>query len=348
MRHSTTLRSLLFTSTLVAVFAAAGCSSNTNENSSATSGHTQSSQSQSNHEHAHETATVQLAGPVSPPSIPMLKMVEDQSLGEDVELEFSSWSTPDELTGYITGGYDFIAAPLTTGAMLYNKGIPIQQLNVSAWDVMDLVTTDPNVNTIADLEGKTIYISMKGSAVDYSTQVILAANGLTPGENVTLEYIAPTEGVPQLLAGSIDTLVTVEPQVTAVMSQSDTAHSVVDFAEEWKKATDSQEKLPTAGILVSDDFAAENPDITDQFQKAYAEAAQWVVDNPDEVGALAEKYLGIDAKVFAKAVPAIDWDVKDAQEARPATDLYFETLYALDPASVGGELPADEFYYSGK
>lgn len=320
----------------------AGCGS-----SDAGSASTQSSESSRTalSERPGEPTTIQVAGPVSPPSLPVLRMIQNNALGEDVSIEFSSWVSADELTGFVSGGYDFVAAPLTTGATLFTKGMDVRLLNVSAWDVMNMVTTDPTIESIEDLEGKTIHVAMKGSAVDYSTQAVLNAHGLTVGENVTIEYISPTEGAPQLIAGQIDTLVTVQPQITAIMAQRPDASDLIDFKSEWQALTDSDLPLPTAGMFISGDIAEENPELADRFREEYAEAADWVSKNPAEAGKLAEEYLGIDKDMFAAAVPHIDWTAASATEAKPAVELYFNEVYGIDPAGVGGSLPEATFYF---
>lgn len=291
---------------------------------------------------AEAPAAVRVSGPASPPSLPILRMIETDALG-DTDIVFEQWETADQLNAGVTGGHEFIAAPLTTGAALAQHGAGIQLLNVSAWSVMDLVTSDESVQSIEDLSGKQVHVAMRASAVDYTTQLVLAAHDLT--DSVEIVYVDPLNGPEQFIAGQISNLVTVEPQVTMLLANAAGARSVVDFEQEWHALTGSEEPLPTAGTFVNAEFAQQHPETVVAFREAYAEAAAWVAEHPEEAGALAGEQLGLPAPVVAAAIPKISWEAVNADEAKPAVGLYFEQLYARWPESVGGALPEAGFFF---
>lgn len=286
-------------------------------------------------------AEIHVTGPLSPPSVPLLRMIETDALG-DTDIVFDKWESTDQLTAAVTRGADVAAAPLTTGAVLANKGVGIQLLNVSAWDVMGLVTRDPDIHDIDDLRGKTVNVAMRGSVVDFTLQLVLAAHGIT--DDVNLVYVDPLHGPEQFLAGQVGTLVTVEPQVTLLLDKDPEARSVTDFTAEWQKLTDSDQPLPSAGTFVSTEFAGKYPETVRKFRDAYAEAAAWVADNPADAGKLAGQQLGMSADIIAAAIPKMSWDVLPAADAEPAVQLYFRTLNSRWPDSTGGSVPDDDFY----
>ncbi len=286
-------------------------------------------------------AEVRVSGPASPPSLPILRMIETDALG-DTDIAFERWETADQLNAGVTGGNEFVAAPLTTGATLAQNGAGIQLLNVSAWAVMGLVTNDESVQSIEDLTGKQLHVAMRASAVDYTTQLVLAAHNLT--DRVEIVYIDPLNGPEQFIAGQISNLVTVEPQVTMLLANAQGARSVVDFEQEWRALTKSDEPLPTAGTFVNAEFAEQHPETVVAFRAAYAEAAAWVAEHPEEAGALAGEHLGLPAPIVTAAIPKISWEAVSADEARPAVELYFEQLFARWPESVGGALPEAGLY----
>lgn len=284
---------------------------------------------------------IRVSGPASPPSLPVLRMIETDALG-DTDIVFEQWETADQLTASVTGGGEFIAAPLTTGAMLAENGGGIQLLNVSAWAVMGLVTSDESIQDVEDLAGKQVHVAMRASAVDYTTQLVLETHGLT--DSVEVSYIDPLNGPEQFMAGQIENLVTVEPQVTMLLNNSPDARSIVDFDAEWKEATGEDLPLPTAGTFVNAEFAERHPETVAEFNEAYAEAAAWVTDNPDAAGELAGQELGMPAPVVSAAIPEISWQVQNATEAHAAVELYFTEMFQRWPESVGGALPGEDFY----
>ena len=64
--------------------------------------------------------------------------------------------------------------------------------------------------------------------------------------------------------------------------------------------------------------------------------------------ALCEQY-GIVAKaaLAQKALPNCNIVFETGDEMKTDLETYFNVLYAADPTSVGGQLPADDFYYAG-
>ena len=67
-----------------------------------------------------------------------------------------------------------------------------------------------------------------------------------------------------------------------------------------------------------------------------------------ECAALCEQY-GVVAKaaLAQKALPQCNIVFETGDEMKADLETYFNVLYAADPTSVGGTLPADDFYYAG-
>ena len=67
-------------------------------------------------------------------------------------------------------------------------------------------------------------------------------------------------------------------------------------------------------------------------------------------GAIGRLY-GKGIKIFRtsgqKALPQCNIVFETGDEMKTDLETYFKVLYAADPASVGGALPADDFYYAG-
>ena len=53
------------------------------------------------------------------------------------------------------------------------------------------------------------------------------------------------------------------------------------------------------------------------------------------------------AAVAEQAIPSCNVTYIDGEEMRAMVSAYLQVLYDLDPASVGGTLPGDDFYYLG-
>ena len=53
------------------------------------------------------------------------------------------------------------------------------------------------------------------------------------------------------------------------------------------------------------------------------------------------------AAVAEKAIPACNVTFVAGQEMKDMVSAYLQVLFDLNPASVGGNLPGDDFYYLG-
>lgn len=105
--------------------------------------------------------------------------------------------------------------------------------------------------------------------------------------------------------------------------------------------------LPNAGFGTTQAFIDAHPELTEAFQSAYEESVQWVLDNPAEAAALAEKYLDMKSTMVEKAIPNMGLCFKAAEDAKPELDTFFELLNSFDPTMIGGKLPGEELYYHG-
>ena len=80
----------------------------------------------------------------------------------------------------------------------------------------------------------------------------------------------------------------------------------------------------------------------------YAASVEAANNDLEGTAALCEEY-GIIAKaaLAQKALPQCNIIFETGDEMKTDLETYFNVLYAADPASVGGTLPADDFYYAG-
>lgn len=67
-----------------------------------------------------------------------------------------------------------------------------------------IFTLDPDIQSIADLEGKRVAVGVPGGGTHTQTMLLLEAAGLEPGEDVQLAEVNLETGVGQLEAGQID------------------------------------------------------------------------------------------------------------------------------------------------
>lgn len=296
-----------------------------------------------------EPVTIRVGIPTAPPSLPILHMIEEKMLGENVTIDIDVWNAPEQLIAMVQDSeHDMFAFPLTVIGKLYNNGLDVRLMNVNTWGVTYFLTTDENFSTWADLKGKTVYVPLQSSPPDALTQYFLNEAGLKVGEDVEIIYASTAEVAALLASGEAEYATLIEPQVTAAMTQNDKVIRALSFQDEWQRVTGTDTMIPNAGFGTTQNFIDENPELVEAFQTAYEESLQWVLEHPEETGALAEKYLDMKPALVQKAIPTMGLAFKTAEDAKPELDTFYQLLNDFDATMIGGKQPDDGMYYHAK
>lgn len=294
-----------------------------------------------------EPVTLKIGVPTAPPALPLLYMIENQSLGEQVTIELDVWNSPEQLIAMVQdGGHDMFAFPLTVVAKLYNKGMDVSLMNVNTWGVTYFLTSDSEFETWTDLKGKTVYVPLQSSPPDALTQYFIHEAGLKVGEDVNIVYASTPEVTSLLASGEAVYATQIEPQATAALIQNQDVRRALSFETEWQRVTESDTMIPNAGFGAMGSFIEESPELAAQFQAAYEEGLQWVLDNPKEAAALAEEKLGMKAAMVEKAIPNMGLHYKTAQDAKAELEVFYQLLNDFDATMIGGKLPDEGMYYN--
>lgn len=296
---------------------------------------------------AKDAVTVLSVGvPKAPPAFPLLRMMETDALGPDVQIRLDVWVTPEQLIAMAQGGrHQLLALPLTVAAKLYNKGVGIRMINVDTWGVASLVTSDPEVRGWKDLAGKTLFVPLKSSTPDALTRYFLGRAGLRMETDVNVAY-APVIEIAQLLrAGRVQNAVLIEPHVTAAIAADAGLREVVAFSDEWAAIKGSERRIPNAGFAASSRLIAENPDLVRRFGREYEKALLWTLENPEAAGELVERYLGLQGDMIVAAMPRLGLAYRDAPDAADEVEDFFGVLHDFSPDLIGKTIPDEAFYW---
>lgn len=289
---------------------------------------------------------MRIAGLQGPTTMGMVKLMKDQ---ESPLYDVTMYGAADEIVPLLTKGeLDAAAIPANLAATLYQKTEgKIQVAAVNTLGVLYVVTTGDDVASVADLAGKTIYSTGKGTTPEYVLNYILTENGIDPAKDVTIEYKSEATEVLSTLQSAGEGAVAVLPQpyVTAAQAQLEGLNVALDLTEEWNKI-DPDSQLITGVLAVRSDYAEQHPEELEVFLADYRSSIEWVTANTADAAQLVAEY-GIVAKapLAEKALPACNITYMDGADMKQALSGYLDVLYQQDAASVGGALPGDDFYY---
>jgi len=276
-------------------------------------------------------------------------LMEQAKLGETEDIyDFEVFTAPDQVTGALISGQVQIAAlPTNVAATLYNRSEGMIQLAaIAAYGVLHILESGDEIQSIADLTGRTIHTTGQGAGPEFILNHILTQNGLTPGVDVQIEF-HPNEALATLMAaGQIEISMMPEPMATSVLAQNQDVRRALDMTTEWEAVTDSP--LVMSVLVVRTDFAEAHPEAVLRFLALYRQSIQETVQNPGEVAALIAQFEIIPNAVIAeRAIPGCNLTFIAGADMEPAVIGFLQVLYSAEPASVGGAIPDENFYFIG-
>lgn len=293
-----------------------------------------------------ETAAggLRVAGLKGPTTMGLVNLMDSE---DGADYSFTMYGAADEIVPLLVkGDLDAAAIPANLAATLYQKTEgAVEVACVNTLGVLYILENGESIQSVADLKGQTIVTTGKGTTPEYVLRYVLARNGLDPDADVTIEYCSEaTEALSQVQAGMANIAMLPQPFVTSALSQVEGLRVALDMNEEWEKVAGSQ--LVTGVLVVRKDAVEADPDAFAAFLDGYAASVEAANSDLEGTAALCEEY-GIVAKaaLAQKALPECNIVFETGEQMKTDLTNYFQVLYDADPASVGGALPGDDFYY---
>ena len=309
-------------------------------------------QSQTETASGEETA-VNVMALKGPTAMGMVQLMDNAEAGpvNGNSYTFTIAASADEVTPkLVQGEADIAAVPANLASVLYNNTEgQVQVLAINTLGVLYIVENGDSVQTVSDLAGKTIYASGKGSTPEYALNYILSENGIDPEADVTIEWKSEHSECVAALASDEDGIAMLpQPFVTTAQTQNENLRIALDLTEEWdalQADAETPSALLTGVVVVRTTFAEEHPEAVNAFLDSYRESVDYVNANVTDAAALIEKYDIVTAAVAEKALPYCNITFIEGSEMQEKLSGYLNVLYEQNPTSVGGALPADDFYY---
>lgn len=328
-----------------ALVALGGCSTHGQEPNNGSEEHPQAT--------SQQPVDVRAAALKGPTAMGLVKFMDEAEAGtaSDNNYSFQIAASPDELTPQIAqGSLDIACVPANLASVLYNNTDgAVRVLAVNTLGVLYICDSNGSIQSVADLAGKTIYASGKGSTPEYALNYILEGNGLTPGRDVTIEWKSEhAECVAAMTQDSQAIALLPQPFVTTAQMKDDSIRTALDLTEEWNALQNDADasSLITGVVIARADFVDERPEAVEAFMKHYRESVAFVNEDVEAAAELVDAYDIVPAAVAQKAIPACNIVCMEGNEMKNALSGYFEVLFEQNPKSVGGTLPGDDFYYA--
>ncbi len=294
--------------------------------------------------------TVRIAGLKGPTTMGLVNLLDMKEKGTaSLNYDLQLYGAADEIVPkLIKGELDMAAIPANLAATFYQKtNGGIQVMAVNTLGVLYVVEKGDTVHSFADLKGRTILSTGKGTTPEYVLRYLLRKNGLDPDKDVKIEYYSEASEVTAQMAATKKDAIAVLPQpyVTAAQMKDSSLRVVLDLTQEWNKVCDTQ--LITGVTVVRTAYAEEHPEVVTAFLNDYKKSVDAANNDLDGTAALCEK-VGVVAKaaIAKKALPKCNIVCRTGSEMQKDIAAYLQVLYDASPAAVGGKLPDSNFYWT--
>lgn len=293
-----------------------------------------------------EESAIRVATLKGPTGMAMAGIMENN----DGSYEFTLAGAPEELSGrIIKGEVDIAAVPANLASVLYNKTEgEVKLLAIISRSMLYLMEKGETITSPADLEGKTIVMAGQGSTPEYVLNYVLEQNNV----NATVEFKSEHAEVITLAAsGMADIVVVPEPNVTSLQMKDASFRVALNlgdcFDEAAKAAGYEDARLSMSAVVVRKSLLESNPDAVNAFLARLEESILWAT-NEETQAACAEaivKHQIIPAlPVATKALPNCNLTFVSGADMEAQLTPMLQVLFDANPASVGGKMPAADFY----
>lgn len=285
---------------------------------------------------------IRIAALKGPTGMGMVKLADKQNYPNyTVSIEAS----PDALNPrIISGEVDVAAVPVNLASVLYNKlDGDISVLAVSTLGVLYVVEAGSEVNSVADLAGKTVYATGQGATPEYILNYLLDKNGVAG--SVEVNYVGEHAALATMLAdGSAEIGMLPEPNVTSTLAGNDNLRIALNLTEEWNKVCSTE--LVQGVVIARKSFVNEHPEAIEQFLREYEKSSAFVNENIDEAAKLIVD-VGIlgNVEIAKKAIPNCNISFSKGEAMHKAVEGMLAVLFEANSKSIGGKLPDKDFYY---
>lgn len=301
-----------------------------------------------------DNTTIRMMAMIGPTGMGLASLIHNdkEESGNLADYEIELVSSPDQVTARILGNEcDIAAVPINLASVLYKRtGGKIRVLCANTLGVLSILENGSEIQSISDLKGKTIYAPNPGSTPEYVLRYVLKENGIDPDQDVTLQFLTGGDEVAAALGaaklkGENAVGMLPEPKLSAFLSQNPDFRVCLDMTSEWDKVAGEGNTLVQGVFVARSEFVEEHTKLTYNFLYDYERSQNFVNSDPETASQfIVEAGIIPKAPLAKKAIPGSHITYLAGENMKSAVSACLKVLYDFNPASIGGEMPADDIY----
>ncbi len=270
----------------------------------------------------NEKKTVKIAYLPITHAVPLYMEKEDQVINSEqlknvnIELvKYGSW--PELMDALNTGKVDGASVLVELAMRSKEQGIDLKAVALGHRDGTNL-TVAKDINSIADLKGKTIAIPQRFSTMNILLYESLKNAGLSYSDVKTVE-LAPAEMPAALAEGRISGYLVAEP-FGAVSVINGKGKTLVQSNDIWKGSI-------CCALVLRNDFIQNNKEAAQEVVTGFVKAGKMAEAKDDMVKTITSKYMSVDKNVLDLSLKSTSYtDLKINEEDYNKLNSYLTTM----------------------
>jgi len=281
-----------------------------------------------------------------PSEISFMQMIDNEPEYKGKKVEFIIKNEPQQIQALmIQKKIDFAVLPTVMAANLYNKGVNYKMLACPIWGTMYILSKNPAIKSINNLENRSISVFGQGITPDILLQNLLKNNKI---KNVRIDYTftSNTDLAQALLQNRVENAILSEPLVSVLLNKKQKLKNISQLTcENYVNKIETDIFAQTA-LIVNGSFSDKYPDIVDFVCTEYMNSCNFINEQPLEAANLALK-LNIlpDLKTAMISLPLCNIRYVGAFTIEHELEHYLNIFLNYDPKSIGGKIPSKNFIY---
>ena len=282
-----------------------------------------------------------------PTGVGAAKLISDWEAGYATVASATVVADNEEVkNALINGAADIAAVATNVASALYNKTEgAVQVLAINTLGVLYILEKGESGQTMADLAGKTLYATGQGANPEYILNFLLEKSGVNPGD-VDIQWLTAQEIIAKMTTEEAGICMLPVPAATTVMMKDPTIRQAISLTDVW---SDTDESMLAQGCIVArTDYIRENPKAVEAFLTAYEQSLTYMMaeENREAAAALVAQYgITANAQIAARAIPTCNLTFITGTQMKTVLEGFYNVMFQANPASIGGGLPGDDFYY---
>ena len=288
-----------------------------------------------------ETAKINVGVMSGPTGMGMAKLMNDNKDNTE-KYEFKIYNDPNSATADLANGtVDMLCLPTNLAANLSIKQEDyISTIAINCLGSLYLLSDGTyDINDVTELEGKTVYTSVKTSTTGPILRYILEEAGVDATVDDST-YADHDSLVAAIKNGDVELAVLPEPKASAALMQNSNYTIALNISTEWQ--TVSIEPLTMGCIVVRNDFLEANKATVDAFLVEYKASIEYIGNEANHTAAatmIVENGIIPKLPIAKSALTNLYGSIVyiDGEDMQAALVSFYD--------AIGNNQPSDEFYY---